>query len=123
MLCTQYPAGSIRCSLQTTTEEVKSHEEGQSDVIANNISADSNDDVDNNSDLENKQSLSVVEYDDVVAELSDEYQQLMNKAKAVVKIFKGCQLKMTRVLQKYIIVEQGHGIHLALNCKTQWNRL
>jgi len=57
-------------------------------AMANKTSPDSDNNDDDNVDMENNETFSVIEYDDVIAELSAEYQQQVNKVRAVVKIFK-----------------------------------
>jgi len=95
--------------------------------VASKTSPDSDDNDDDNVDIENKETFSVTEYDvdveDIIAELSDEYQQLVNKVRAVVKIFKRSPTKNDAVLQKYVVMEQGHEIRLALDCRTRWSSL
>jgi len=99
-------------------------EEIQSDCsMANTISPDSDDSDD--ADVKHKETFSVVQYEykDIIAELSAEYQQLVNKVRAIVKIFKRSPTKNDAVLQKYVVMEQGHEIRLVLDCRTRWSSL
>ena len=56
---------------------------------------------------------------DLIVELSNNYQQLINKVRAVVKIFRRSPTRNDDVLQKYVILELGHERNLTLDCKTR----
>ena len=58
---------------------------------------------------------------DLIAELSDNYQLLINKVRTVVKIFRRSPMRNDDVLQKYVVIELGHELNLTLDCKTRWN--
>jgi len=91
--------------------------------VESNSLDDSDDDDDGTTRTErSEQSLAITEDEDIIAE-SDDYQQLVDKVRTVVEIFKRSPTKNDAVLQKYVIMELGHELHLALDCKTRWSSL
>ena len=60
---------------------------------------------------------------DFTAELSDDYRQLIDRVRAVVKTFRRSPTKNDVILQKYVIDEFKEELSLILDCKTRWNSL
>ena len=58
----------------------------------------------------------------LIAELSDNYIDLVRKVRKVVKLFKGSPMRNTKV-QSDVILEFGYEIGLLLDCKTWRNSL
>jgi len=60
---------------------------------------------------------------DVIAELSGEYKEVVDKVRAVVRIFRRSPTKNDAVLQVYVKREFGKELSLSLDCRTRWNSL
>ena len=58
-----------------------------------------------------------------IAELSGEYQDIVQKIRAVVKFFKRSPTRNDALLQPYVKAEFGKEISLVLDCRTRWNSL
>lgn len=82
---------------------------------------DDNDDYNNET---NEQGLTVT-VDQPPGELIliSNYNDLINKVRKVVKIFKKSPTKNDAYLQKYVQQELGKGLSLILDCRTRWNSL
>ena len=65
----------------------------------------------------------ICDTDELIAELSDSYQDVVNKVRKIVKIFRHSPTKNDDVLQKYVRAETGHELSLSLDCKTRWSSL
>ena len=74
----------------------------QDDIDVESSRLDDSDDDDDGTSTNDrsKQSLAVTDDEDLIAELSDDYQQLVDKVQTVVKIFKRSQTKNDAALQK-----------------------
>lgn len=60
---------------------------------------------------------------DLIRNLPAHYQQTVQCARKVVKMFKRSPTKNDEKLQPYVVSECGHEVHLKLDCKTRWNSL
>ena len=70
------------------------------------------------------QHMEVVDDDyDVLVEMSTTYQDVVQKVRKVVKLFKRSPTKNDSQLQPYVKQECGREITLLLDCKTRWNSL
>lgn len=68
--------------------------------------------------------LEVIDDDiDVTAELSEEYHQVIDKVRKVVRLFRKSPTKNDAVLQTYVIREIGHEMTAILDCRTRWSSL
>jgi len=90
--------------------------------------ADSRNEVDDSDgedeECEAEQGLEVSEENyDVLAELSDEYQSIVNKVRKVVKMFKRSPTKNDDTLQPYVKTAFGKELSLILDCRTRWSSL
>jgi len=64
-----------------------------------------------------------IESHDLIAELSGEYQDIVQKVRAIVKFFKRSATRNDALLQPYVKAEFGKEISLVLDCRTRWNSL
>jgi len=70
------------------------------------------------------QRMEVVDDDyDVLIEMSTEYQDVVQKVRKVVKLFKRSPTKNDAQLQPYVKQELGKELSLILDCRTRWNSL
>jgi len=73
-----------------------------------------------------EQGLSIIqepyEYN-VIAELSGEYKEVVDKVRAIVRIFRRSPTKNDAILQPYVKRELGKELSLVLDCRTRWNSL
>ena len=70
------------------------------------------------------QRMEVVDDDyDVLTEMSTEYQDVVQKVRKVVKLFKRSPTKNDAQLQPYVKQELGKELSLILDCRTRWNSL
>jgi hypothetical protein len=83
----------------------------------------SDDEDDDESQSAESQDFNFIDDANLIAELSDNYNQLVEKVRKIVKIFRRSPTKNDDVLQKYIKAEVGHELSLSLDCKTRWNSL
>lgn len=60
---------------------------------------------------------------DVLAELSHDYLNIVNKVRKIVKIFRRSPTKNDATLQPYVKKELGKELSLILDCRTRWNSL
>jgi hypothetical protein len=67
--------------------------------------------------------LQVEENVDMIAELSDEYQEVVDKVRKVVKFFRRSPTQNDDVLQKYVKQDHGKELSLILDCRTRWSSL
>jgi hypothetical protein len=83
----------------------------------------SDDEDDDESQSAESQDFNFIDDTNLIAELSDNYDQLVEKVRKIVKIFRRSPTKNDDVLQKYIKAEVGHELSLSLDCKTRWNSM
>jgi len=60
---------------------------------------------------------------DTIAELFGEFKQVVDKVRAVVRIFRRSPTKNDAILQTYVKREFGKELSLSLDCHTCWNSL
>lgn len=58
-----------------------------------------------------------------IPELSDQYKEVIDKVRKVVKIFRKSPTKNDAILQKYVVEGHGKELNLMLDCPTRWNSL
>ena len=87
----------------------------------------SNKSTDDNDQEEECEGELQIEMDDIdeleIIELSEQYQQAVEKVRTLVKIFRRSPTKDDAVLQKYVKEEAGKELNLILDCRTRWNSL
>ena len=55
--------------------------------------------------------------------MSDTYQDIIEKVRHIVRIFRRSPTKNDAVLQKYVVEQHGRELGLILDCPTRWNSL
>lgn len=79
-------------------------------------------DVDDNNDSSDMKFEIVYETEELITDLSDSYQDIVDRIRKIVKLFRRSPTK-NDVLQKYVTNEIGHELNVILDCKTRWNSL
>lgn len=102
----------------------KGHEicSSQNEEVISSVDSDEDNNDDYNDETNEEQGLTVT-VDQPPVELISDYNDLINKVRKVVKIFKKSPKKNDAYLQKYVQQELGKGLSLILDCKTRWNSL
>jgi len=67
--------------------------------------------------------MDVVDFATMIADLSDEYREVIDKVRKTVKIFRRSPTKNDDILQPYVKKDHGHELNLILDSKTRWNSL
>ena len=65
----------------------------------------------------------VTDSGELALEVSEEYYNVINRVRHVVKIFRRSPTKNDDVLQPYVKREVGHELQLSLDCRTRWSSL
>jgi len=94
----------------------------RSDVEVEDDENESGNDYEDNDDCEGD-TLEVISKEKLISELSDEYKDVVQKVRKIVKIFRRSPTKNDDILQPYVKCEANHELQLILDCKTRWNSL
>jgi len=103
----------------------KGHEicSSQNEEITSSVDSNKDDDIDDYNDETNEEQGLAVTVDQPPGKLISNYNDLINKVRKVVKVFKKSPTKNDAYLQKYVQQELGKNLSLILDCRTRWNSL
>lgn len=87
------------------------------------VVAECDDEEENTGEGELKVEENDIEEFDMVAELSDEYQGVVDKVRKIVKFFRRSPTQNDDVLQKNVKQDKGKELSLILDCRTRWSSL